>query len=68
MLKSTKLGAAMLAVGTTSALAASGAAEDRAAVLAVTTGLASGAFIALGATTLIIGWTARRPAAEADKH
>jgi hypothetical protein len=63
MQKNTKLGAALLAAGAGAALVAAEASEHGAMTVAVATGILTGAFTALGTTTLVVAWATRPPAA-----
>lgn len=67
MRKNIPMGAALLAVGVGSALAAVGSEGEVPQGLAVAAGLLSGACTALGVTSVIVGWTGRRPAEDAER-
>lgn len=63
MQKNTKLGVALTAIGAGTALVAAEASEHGAMAVAVAGGILTGAFTALGTTTLVVAWATRRPAA-----
>lgn len=67
MRKSTRIGTALLAVGTGAALATTDAAEHGSTALAVVGAVLTGSCTALGTTVLIVGWATSRPAGEAEE-
>lgn len=67
MQKNTSMGVALLTVGAGSALTAASIKGEGPEALAVAAGLLAGACTALGVTSVLIGWTGRRPAEDAER-
>lgn len=66
MQKDIARGVTLVTAGVGSAVAAVSAGDHGARTLAVAAGLLSGACTALGVTSVLIGWTGRRPAGDPE--
>lgn len=67
MRKSIKLGAALMAAGVGTAVAAASVAEHGVPELTVAAGLLSGACTSLGVTSVLVGWADHRPAQDTER-
>lgn len=67
MRKNTLMGAALVATGVSSAVAAVNAGDHGARTPAVAASLLSGACTALGVTSVLVGWADRRPAEDTER-